>query len=267
MSTLKELMDLHGRVALVTGGAGLIGSEMCEALAELGAAVAVLDCDGPACRRLAQRLKDGYGVDAEPLIVDLADEAATRAASSTVLDRFGRLDILVNSAAFTGTSDLQGWITPWAQQSAETWRKVLDLNLLAPFVLTQACTPALERSGKGTVVNIISTYGLVGPDMRIYEGTSMGNPSAYAGSKGGLLQLTRWLATVLAPKIRVNAISPGGVYVDQPEPFRRQYVARTPLQRMACGGDYKGAIAYLASDLSAYCTGHNLVVDGGWTAW
>ena len=267
MSTLKELMNLRGRVALVTGGAGLIGSEMCEALAELGANVAVLDCDGPACRQLVERLRNSFGVDAEPLIVDLADETATRAASSAVLDRFGRLDILVNSAAFTGTSNLQGWITPFQQQSVETWRKVLDLNLLAPFVLAQACAPALEQSGKGSIINLISTYGLVGPDMRIYEGTNMGNPSAYAGSKGGLLQLTRWLATVLAPKIRVNAISPGGVYVDQPDSFHRQYVARTPLGRMACGGDFKGAVAYLASDLSAYCTGHNLVVDGGWTVW
>ena len=103
--------------------------------------------------------------------------------------------------------------------------------------------------------------------MRLYEGTVMGNPAAYGASKGGLLQLTRWLATVMAPAVRVNAITPGGVWRNQPEPFRTRYEERTPLRRMATEEDLKGAIAYLASDLSSYVTGHNLVVDGGWTTW
>ena len=108
---------------------------------------------------------------------------------------------------------------------------------------------------------------MVGPDMRLYENTPVGNPAAYAASKGGLLQLTRWLATVLAPDVRVNAITPGGVWRDQPTEFYERYVGSTPLRRMATEEDLKGAVAYLASDLSAYVTGHNLVVDGGWTAW
>ena len=108
---------------------------------------------------------------------------------------------------------------------------------------------------------------MVGPDLRIYEGTGMGNAAAYAASKGGLLQLTRWLATTLAPRVRVNAITPGGVWRQQPEAFRKRYIDRTPLGRMATEEDFKGAVAYLASDLSRYVTGQNLVVDGGWTAW
>jgi NAD(P)-dependent dehydrogenase (short-subunit alcohol dehydrogenase family) len=108
---------------------------------------------------------------------------------------------------------------------------------------------------------------MVGPDMRLYEGTGMGSPAAYAASKGGLLQLTRWLATVLAPTIRVNAVTPGGILRGQPQVFRERYIARTPLGRMGSEEDLQGAVAYLASDLSAYVTGHNLVVDGGWTAW
>ena len=146
-----------------------------------------------------------------------------------------------------------------------TWP--LDVNLTAVFVLTQACTPELRRSGHGSVVTVGSTYGMVGPDWRIYEGTSMGNAAGYAASKGGVIQLTRWMATTLAPDIRVNCLSPGGVFRDHPDSFRAAYEARTPLGRMATEEDYMGATLFLASDLSAYVTGQNLAVDGGWTAW
>ena len=125
----------------------------------------------------------------------------------------------------------------------------------------------MERSEKGSIILFGSTYGVVGPDMRLYDGTDMANPAGYAASKGGVIQLARHLATLLAPKIRVNAITPGGVSRGQPESFVRQYTARTPMGRMATENDLKGAVAYLASDMSAYVTGHNLVVDGGWTAW
>ena len=131
-----------------------------------------------------------------------------------------------------------------------------------------SAAPALKASGHGSIINVASIYGLVGPDWRLYEETTLGNPAAYAASKGGLLQLTRWLATTLAPDIRVNAITPGGVFRDTPEPFLSRYVARTPLAPDGRPNrTSKGAIAYLASDLSAYVTGQNLVVDGGWTAW
>lgn len=260
-------MNLQGRVALITGGGGHIGTAMCEALAEVGAAVVVLDVAQESCTDVATRVHNAYGVETLPLILDLTDEKAVRSAPETVLDRFGRLDILVNCAALVGTSELKGWATPFLEQSSDTWRLALEVNLTAPFVLVQACAEALAASGHGSVINIGSTYGMVGPDIRLYENTTMGNPAAYGASKGGLLQLTRWLATVLAPYVRVNAITPGGVWRDQPEVFHTRYVARTPLRRMATEEDLKGAVAYLASDLSAYVTGHNLVVDGGWTAW
>ena len=133
--------------------------------------------------------------------------------------------------------------------------------------LVQAAAGDLRASGHGSVINISSIYGLAGPDWRLYEGTDLGNPAAYAASKGGLIQATRWLATTLAPQVRVNAIAPGGVFRDTPEPFLSRYVARTPLARMAREEDFKGAVAYLASDLSAYMTGQCLTVDGGWTVW
>lgn len=267
MKLLKDLMDLRGRVALVTGGAGHIGTAICEALAELGAAIVVLDRLEQACTGVARRIQESFAVPTMPLVVDLSDEPSVRSAPSSILNRFGQLDILVNCAALVGTSELKGWTVAFSEQTSEAWRAALEINLTASFVLAQSCFRALKASGHGSVINIASTYGIVGPDMRLYNGTAMGNPAAYAAGKGGLLQLTRWLATVLAPAVRVNAISPGGIRRDQPQAFQGRYVARTPLGRMATEEDLKGAVAYLASDLSAYVTGHNLVVDGGWTAW
>ena len=267
MRRLRDLMSLNGRVALITGGAGRIGAVVCESLAELGASVAVLDMAGSGCGEMTGRIKESYGVGALALALDLSDESAVRSVPERVLGKFGRLDILINCAALVGTSELKGWIDPFPQQRSDAWRQALEVNLTAPFVLVQACAPALARSKQGSVINISSIYGMVGPDMRLYEGTELGNPAAYAASKGGLLQVTRWLATVLAPDVRVNAITLGGIRRQQPEAFQERYVSRTPLCRMATEEDVKGAVAYLASDLSAYVTGHNLVVDGGWTAW
>jgi NAD(P)-dependent dehydrogenase (short-subunit alcohol dehydrogenase family) len=267
VKSLKELMSLQGRVALITGGGGHIGTTMGEALAELGAAVVVLDMAQESCVGAAGRIHEAYDVETMPLVVDLSDEEAVRSVAARVLDHFGRLDILVNCAALVGTSELKGWATPFLKQRADTWRMAFEVNLTAPFVLTQVCAETLTASGHGSVINVASIYGMVGPDMTIYKNTKMGNPAAYAASKGGLLQLTRWLAVVLAPQVRVNAITPGGVWRNQSETFHRRYVARTPLRRMATEEDLKGAVAYLASDLSAYVTGHNLVVDGGWTVW
>lgn len=267
MRNLKKLMNLQERVALVTGGAGHIGRAICETLAELGASIVVLDFVEPACIEVVRAIQEQHGVAALPLIIDLAKEGDVLSVPEIVLAHFGRLDILVNCAALVGTSELRGWATPFLEQRSDTWRLALEVNLTSPFVLVQACAEALKASGHGSVINMSSIYGMVGPNMRLYENTNMGNPAAYAATKGGLLQLTRWLATVLAPDVRVNAITPGGVWRNQAESFHARYVEHTPLGRMATEEDLKGAVAYLASDLSAYVTGHNLVVDGGWTIW
>ena len=267
MKSIKELMDLTGRTALITGGAGHIGRAFCETLAEAGASVAVLDLDAESVRTTAAGIASVYGVKTMGLCVNLADEASVVAAPAKVAEQLGGLDILVNCAGFVGTSNLSGWVTDFEHQSVETWRAALETNLTAPFALIQAATPLLRQSGKGSIINIGSTYGVVGPDMSLYEGTKMGNPAAYGASKGGLTQLTRWLSTVLAPDIRVNCISPGGVARGQDPKFVERYEARTPMKRMGTEEDMKGALLYLASDLSAYVTGQNLMVDGGWTAW
>ncbi|HPL66333.1 MAG TPA: SDR family oxidoreductase [Smithellaceae bacterium] len=267
MKSIKDLMDLRGRVALITGGAGKIGSVMAEALAELGARIVILDLLPESCRRVSDRIAGEYEIETIPLDVDLTCDNEIRRIPERIVDEFHRLDILIHSAAFVGTSVLPGWVASFEAQSIETWRKAIDLNLTVPFTLTQACVPLLKKTGTASVINMASIYGILGPDMRLYDGTGMGNPAAYAASKGGLLQLTRWLATVLAPEIRVNAITPGGVWREQMEIFVNRYKDRTPLRRMASEEDLKGAAAYLASDLSAYVTGQNIVIDGGWSVW
>ncbi len=260
-------MNLAGRTVAITGGAGHIGRAMASALAELGASVAVVDLQADACQETVDWLVNGYGVEAEAFPANLADEPAVRELPGKVAGRFGGLDVLVNCAAFVGTSGLEGWVVPFEEQSSDTWRKALEVNLTSVFTLTQSAAPLLKESGCGSIINVASIYGVYGPDLRLYEGTSMGNPAAYAASKGGLIQFTRWCSTVLAPHIRVNSLSPGGVFRGQNQCFVDRYVERTPLNRMASEEDFKGAVCFLASDLSAYVTGQNIMVDGGWGVW
>lgn len=267
MTSVRELLDLDGRTALVTGGAGHIALAAEETLMELGADVAVVDVSARACKDRATRLARRWRRRAWPVPADLATEEGARACVEEALGKSGRLDILIHTAALVGTSVLDGWAVPFERQSVAAWDAALRVNLTSAFVLAQQAQRPLQRSGHGSVILLGSTYGLVAPDFRLYEKTKMQNPAAYGASKGGLLQLTRHLASVLAPKVRVNALCPGGVERGQPMRFRRRYEQRTMLGRMAREDDFKGAVAYLASDASRYVTGHNLVVDGGWTAW
>lgn len=266
MRSLQQLLNLAGRVAVITGGAGHLGAAMAEALAEAGCAICIVDRPGTGLDELCARLQAEWRVDAHGLAADLEEEQQRMALPQQVAHRFGRADILVNNAAFVGDSALKGWGVPFEDQRIDTWRRALEVNLTAAFHLSQLFASQLRTGGKGSIVNIGSIYGVVGPDSALYEGTTMGNPAAYAASKGGVLQLTRWLSTVLAPEIRVNSISPGGIARGQAESFARRYIGRTPMGRMGTEEDLKGAIAYFASDLSAWVTGENLMVDGGWTA-
>lgn len=266
MTTVNALMTLKGRRALITGAAGGLGRVMAQTLAELGADLILLDRPDSPLVALTEELKKAWSVEAAMCHCDLESQCE-RESLIAGLKQEGRLDILINNAAFVGTSGLQGWGVPFAEQSVETWRRALEVNLTAVFHLCQGLAPLLQASGHGSIINIGSIYGEYGPDWGLYAGTSMSNPAAYGASKGGLLQLTRWLATTLAPQVRVNAISPGGIARGQPEAFVARYEARTPLGRMATEDDFRGAVAFLASDLSAYVTGQNISVDGGWGVW
>jgi NAD(P)-dependent dehydrogenase (short-subunit alcohol dehydrogenase family) len=267
VARLETMMDMRGKRALVTGAAGSLGHVIAETLAELGADLVLVDRPGTNFGEQISSVACGRQIHIDTVCCDLELQADRDLLVAEVLSSRGDLQVLVNNAAFVGASGLEGWALPFEQQTVDTWRRALEVNLTAVFDLCKQFSPALRMNGVGSIVNVGSIYGMVGPNWGLYDGTSMANPAAYAASKGGVEQMTRWLATTLAPAVRVNSISPGGIFRNQPEVFVSRYEALTPMGRMATENDFRGAFAYLASDLSGYVTGQNLVVDGGWTAW
>lgn len=267
MTTIKKLSNLKGRRALITGSAGCLGKVMADTLAELGADLVLVDRSGADFESLSATLTERWGVKVEHRFCDLELQDQRVELMAWLKSGGQGLNILINNAAFVGTSDLQGWAVPFEDQTVDTWRRALEVNLTAVFDLCKGLTPLLKAAEGASIINIASIYGMYGPDWRSYEGTSMSNPAAYGASKGGLIQFTRWLATTIAPHVRVNAISPGGVFRNQPEVFVQRYEAKTPLGRMATEDDFRGVVAYLCTDMSKYVTGQNLAVDGGWGVW
>ena len=268
-----EKFSLEGRVALVTGGAGLLGEQFCRTLAAAGAAVAVVDLAAESAGRVAAAIRESGGT-AHPYAIDITDPAAVRAAVDDIRTRWGRLDVLVNSAALDPKVSAEGAVrssSAFEDFPLETWRRALDVNMTGMFIVTQAVARVMSQQGKGSIINICSTYGLVGPDQRIYQKPGQPpqfKPVYYTVTKAAVLGFTRYLATYYAgTEIRVNALTPGGVYNGQDEDFVRAYSARAVLGRMADKEEMNGALLFLASDASSYMTGANLVVDGGWTAW
>ena len=252
---------------LITGASGHLGRIASETFAEIGYDLILTDLKATGLVGLAAGIRRKWGSQVLCLPCNLGRETERlRLIRRIKADGHG-LACLLNNAALVGSSGAGGWAVPFARQSLKTWRQALEVNLTAPFHLSQALAEELGRARGGTIINIASIYGEVGPDWRLYEGTSMGNPAAYAASKGGLIQLTRYLATTLAPKIRVNAISPGGIFRGQEKTFTKKYCSRVPMKRMATEGDFRGALVYLASELSSYVTGQILNIDGGWTSW
>lgn len=267
MKTFMELSNLDGRCTLITGAAGGLGQMMSNVLAELGSDLILVDKLGSGFQEQKEYLSQRWGVKIEYWICDLESEQ-DRAELILALKENGRnINILINNAAFVGSTELLGWAKPFEMQSIQTWRRAIEVNLTAVFDMCQGLLPLLTEAEGASIINIASIYGCYGPDWEMYEGTEMGNPAAYGVTKGGLIQFTRWLATTLAPKVRVNAISPGGIIRSQSTEFIERYAAKTPLKRMATEEDFCGAIAFLATDLSRYVTGQNLMIDGGWGVW
>jgi NAD(P)-dependent dehydrogenase (short-subunit alcohol dehydrogenase family) len=267
MSTIKELMKLSGRKALVTGATGGLGRVISETLAELGADIILVDRPESNIEALADRISKRWGTKVKYKYCDLEDQTLRGELISWLRDGNEDLNILINNAAFLGSSELQGWAVPFEDQTVESWRRALEVNLTAVFDLCQGLIPLLKNAEGASIINIASIYGEYGPDWSLYKGTNMSNPAAYGASKGGLIQFTRWLSTTIAPHVRVNAVSPGGIFRSQPDKFVSRYEARTPMARMAIEDDFRGVVAYLSSDLSKYMTGQNLTVDGGWGVW
>jgi len=265
-----ELFSLQNKTAIVTGACGLLGRHHCAALAEAGANVVAADINEEACKQLAASLGDNHiGVK-----LDVADPSSVEAAKQAILAKYGRIDVLVNNAAINDMFEnpaLAGQQSMFENYPLEMWNKSWQVNVSGVFLCSQVFGTVMAQQGSGSIINIASTYGIVAPDQSIYknaqgEQTFYKSPS-YPVTKSAVIGFTKFLASYWGGKgVRVNTLSPGGVENNQDSFFINNYSNKTLLHRMAAPTDYKGAVVFLASDASAYMTGANLVVDGGWTA-
>jgi len=273
---LADVFRLEGRVAVITGGAGFLGRQHAEAIAEMGGHPVIVDLRHDLAESIAAKLSADFGVRGLGLAADITDEKQVAAFADRVMDEFGRVDILVNNAA----NDPKPGGEPDAEWSRfesfplDVWRRDLDVALTGAMLCSRSLGPRMAALGKGVILNIASDLALIGPDQRIYrnpgvpEDAQPVKPVSYSVAKAGLLGLTRYLATYWATAgVRVNSISPGGIYNDQDSVFVRRLAELIPLSRMAYPGEYKAAVVFLVSDASSYMTGANLVIDGGRTAW
>ncbi len=267
-----KLFDLSDRVVVVTGGNGILGRGYAAALAEYGARVAVVDLDEAASVAHAEELTARFGRPALGVGLDVADQHAVAAAVERIEAELGPIAVLLNNAASKG-DDLTKFFAPTETYDLETWRQIMAVNLDGAFLMARDVGGRMARRGGGSIINVASIYGCVGPDPSLYEGSeymgmAINTPAVYSASKAGVIGLTRYLATLWgAAGVRVNTLTPGGVQSGQNETFLTRYGQRTPLGRMAERREMIGAVLYLASDASTYVTGHNLMVDGGWSIW
>jgi NAD(P)-dependent dehydrogenase (short-subunit alcohol dehydrogenase family) len=252
--------DLSGKVVVLTGGGGILGTRLTRALAAQGARVAVADRDPAKAAAAGGELAWG---------ADVASAASLQKLRDQVREKLGEPDVLVNAVAHKSAR----FFEPFETFPLEDWNEVMAVNATGVMLACQAFGPDMARRGKGSIVNFLSIYGIVAPDPRIYEGSeyegkAINTPAVYSASKAAVWGLTKYLAAYWGPRgVRVNAVTPGGVFSGQNETFVKRYSARVPMGRMAEKDEICGAVVFLASDASSYVTGQNLVVDGGLTAW
>ena len=257
MNRLDKLLKLKGKKILITGASGYLGQEIVSALCDLNVSLYVTDVS---LKALSVFNKKKYSK-----ILKIPCDLSKESERENLIKKIKNLDVLINNAAYVGTSNLKGWNTKFTKQSLEAWRKAMEVNLTAPFHLIRDFSNKLNKSKNPSIINISSIYGFVAPDYEIYKNTKIHNIAAYATSKAGINQLSKWFASTLGPKIRVNTISIGGIYRKQNKKFIKKYETKTFLKRMTKEKDVIGGIIFFASDLSNYITGQNLFIDGGFT--
>ncbi len=244
------MFSLKDKVIIVTGGSGLLGGKIIEVLRGQGAKAIAADINVPDNDELKVK-------------VDITSEQSVRDVLSAVVAKHGKIDGWINNA-YPRTSD---WGNKFEEIKVDSWRQNVDMHLNGYFLCCQIVLEQMKKQRSGSLINMSSIYGLVGPDFNVYNGTTMTMPAAYAAIKGGLNNLTRYLAAYYGPyQVRVNAVSPGGIFDNQPQPFVDNYNNKVPMRRMGNPMDIAAAVCFLLTDESSYITGHNLVVDGGWTA-
>jgi NAD(P)-dependent dehydrogenase (short-subunit alcohol dehydrogenase family) len=263
-----NLFRLDGRVAIVTGAAGLLGEQHAVALSDAGAAVVLTDRRVDVVQERAVAISARTGNPTLALGADVTSSPDWEELLAAVLERFGHVDVLVNNAAYTNQSRSSNYGASFDAFPLEDWNQVLNVNLTGSYLGCQVVGRQMLAQGSGSIINMASLYGVVGPNHRIYPGTGIHQPAAYSVSKAGILALTRYLAGLWGDMgVRTNCITPGGVFDGQDELFVDRFSVLNPMGRMQRKDELRGALIYLASDASTYCLGHNLVVDGGWTTW
>lgn len=272
----EVLFDLTGRVAVITGGAGLLGYKHAEAIAAAGGFPVLVDLSVAAPEAKADQLRSAFGVRALGCTTDITRPDEVTSLLATVLEQFGTVDILINNAANNPKVE-ESIGQPWSrfeQFSLDAWEADLAVGLTGAFLCSQVIGTEMARRKKGVILNIASDLAVIAPDQRLYRQAGLPDdqqpvkPVTYSVVKTALVGLTRYLATYWADSgVRVNAISPGGVYNGQSDEFVTRLSALIPLSRMAHVDEYKGAILFLCSDASSYMTGFNLVIDGGRSSW
>ncbi len=262
-----NLFDLTDRVAIVTGGAGLLASEHAIALNAYGAKVILADFNIEKCQLAAAELQT-QNVMVAAKYCDVTSKDSWQKLLAEVLEDFGRVDILINNAGFTNQSKSANFDAAFENFPLEDWNAIMNVNLTGTFLGCQVVGTHMVKNGKGAIVNIASLYGVVSPNHKIYPGTGISQPVAYSVSKHGVVALTKYLATLWAEKgVRVNALTPGGIFNGHEGLFLERFKQLNPIGRMSDKNEFRGGIVYLASDASSHMIGHNLIIDGGWTAW
>jgi NAD(P)-dependent dehydrogenase (short-subunit alcohol dehydrogenase family) len=276
--TVKEQLDLTGKNIVITGGAGFLGLHFAEGIAEMGGLPILIDLENDSLEKASLSLKEkGFDTSCHALDITSADKVIE--AFDEIIHTHSHLDCLINAAAFTMKNlkdDGKFFFAPFEEYELSNWKISMDVNLTGTFLVTQAVGKLMKKAKKGSIINIASDVAIISPDHRIYkpdasmdyDGVDFNTPAAYSVSKAGVLALTRYLATYWAQDgIRVNSISPAGVFRDQDPGFVKMISTRIPLGRMASPGELKGPVVFLCSDASSFMTGSNIVVDGGRTIW